>query len=137
MDNQQKPSKVLNSFLWVAQIILAAILIWAATLKLFQPVEKLAVMWPWVAQVPFMLLKFTGIVDLLGALGLILPAFLRIKPKLTPITAIAIIVLMICASIFHISRGEASEIGVNIAFAIIAAFIAWGRLVRVPIIPKM
>jgi len=132
MINQQAPSKALNIILWVAQIILASSLIWASMLKLFQPVAQLAVMWPWVAQVPVALVKFTGIVDLSGALGLILPQLIRFKPKLTPITAICIIVLMICASIFHIRRGEASVIGVNIGFAIIAAFIAWGRFTKTP-----
>jgi uncharacterized membrane protein YphA (DoxX/SURF4 family) len=127
MANQQKPSKAMNISLWAAQILLAVILIWAAAMKLFQPIEKLSAMWPWTEQVPVALLKFTGIVDLLGALGLVLPMLLHIKPKLTPIAAIGIVVLMIVASIFHISRGEASSIGVNIAFAVIAAFIAWGR----------
>jgi uncharacterized membrane protein YphA (DoxX/SURF4 family) len=130
MTNQQKYSKALHVTLWVAQLILATSFIWAGLMKLFQPIEKLSEMWLWTSQVPFALLKFTGIVDLLGGIGLILPSLLRIKPKLTPLTAVAIIVLMVCASIFHISRGEASQIGANIVFAIIAAFIAWGRLKR-------
>lgn len=128
MTNQQTPSKALNIALWLAQAILAASLIWAASLKLFQPIEKLALMWPWVAQVSMTLVKFTGIVDLLGAVGLIIPTLIHAKSKLTPFTASGIIVLMICAGIFHIVRGEASVIGVNIVFAAIAAFITWGRL---------
>ena len=134
MANQQKPSKILNFLLWAAQIILAASLGWASMMKLFQPVEKLAAMWPWVSQVPNALLKFTGVVDLLGAAGLILPALFRIKPWLTPITAVSIILLMIIASIFHIARGEASVITANIVFAAIAAFIAWGRFKAAPIL---
>jgi hypothetical protein len=69
-------------------------------------------------------------------MGLTLPAFLRIMPRLTPIAAIGIIALMIAAATFHIARGEASVIGVNIVFAVIAAFIAWGRLMKAPILPK-
>ena len=133
MADQQKSSKTLNIFLWIAQVLLAATFIWGGCMKLFTPVGKLSVMWPWVAQIPIALLKFTGIVDLLGGLGLILPALLRIKPKLTPIAAVAIIILMICACIFHISRGEASVIGANIVLALIAAFIAWGRFKKVPV----
>ena len=106
-------------------------------MKLFQPTEKLAAMWPWAGQVPVALVKFTGLVDLLGAIGLIVPSLLRIKPKLTPMAAIGIIVLMISASIFHVSRGEASQTGVNIVFAGVAAFIAWGRFSRAPIIEKI
>ena len=136
MENQQKASKVLNINLWVAQVLLALVLTWASAMKLFQPVGKVAAMWPWAGQVPVALLKFTGIVDLLGALGLVLPALLRIKPILTPLAAIAIIVLMVCASVFHIVRDEASVIGVNVFFTGIAAFIAWGRFKKAPISEK-
>jgi uncharacterized membrane protein YphA (DoxX/SURF4 family) len=130
MINQEKKSKILNVALWVAQLVLATSFIWAGLMKLFQPIEKLSEMWLWTSQVPIELLKFTGIVDLLGGIGLILPSLLRIKPKLTSITAGSIIVLMVCAIIFHISRGEVSQIGANIVFAIIATFIAWGRFKR-------
>lgn len=130
MTNQQKASKVLHITLWIAQVLLAAVLIWAAGMKLFKPIEELAIMWPWTGQVAPALVKLTGIIDILGALGLILPSLLRIKPNLTPIAAIGVIALMVCASIFHIVRGEASLIGVNIFFAIVAAFIAWGRLMN-------
>lgn len=119
--------------LWLAQVVLAIVLGWAASMKLFQPIEKLSAMWPWTGQIPVLLVKLSGIVDLIGAIGLILPALVRIKPQLTPIAALGIIVLMVCASIFHIARGEASGIGVNIVFALIAAFIAWGRLTKAPI----
>ena len=117
----------MNIALWIAQALLAATLIWSGMIKLLQPVAELSAMWPWAAQVPFALVKFTGIVDLLGAFGLTLPALFHIRSKITPIAALGIIVLMVCASVFHISRGEASSIAVNIFFAIIAAFIAWGR----------
>jgi uncharacterized membrane protein YphA (DoxX/SURF4 family) len=136
MTNHQKSSKTLNVFLWIAQVLLAAIFIWGSWMKFFTPVGKLSIMWPWVAQIPTGLLKFTATVDLLGGLGLILPALLRIRPILTPVAAIAIIVLMLVSSIFHITRGEASVIGANIFFALMAAFIAWGRLKKVPILAQ-
>jgi uncharacterized membrane protein YphA (DoxX/SURF4 family) len=135
MSNQPKPSMALNITLWVAQFLLASSLVWAGFMKLFQP-EKVAAMWPWAGQVSDALVKFTGIVDLLGAIGLILPAMLRIKPKLTPIAALGVVALMITASIFHIVRGEASSIGANIVFGIIATFIAWGRFTKAPITEK-
>ncbi|MCF6406859.1 DoxX family protein [Chitinophaga filiformis] len=128
MTNQQKSSGAMHIILWIAQIILAAGFLWAAAMKLFQPIEKLAAMWPWTGQVSSLIVRLLGVIDLLGALGLILPTLLRIRPGLTAITAVAIIVLMLCASVFHIVRGEAAVIGVNIFFALIAAFIAWGRL---------
>jgi hypothetical protein len=136
MTNQEKPSKSLHIILWVAQAVLAATIVWAAMMKLFDPIEKLSAMWPWTGQIPILLVKLTGVIDLLGAFGLILPALLRINPKLTPIAAVCIIILMVCASTFHLMRGEASVIGVNIVFALIAAFIAWGRFKKAPISSK-
>ncbi|MBE7174682.1 MAG: DoxX family protein, partial [Williamsia sp.] len=83
MTNQQKPATVLNIVLWIVQLLLAATLVWAAGMKLVQPIDKLAAMWPWTGQIPAALVRLTGIPDLLGAIGLILPAFLRIRPQLT------------------------------------------------------
>ena len=135
MVNQQKSLPVLHIALWVIQILLAASLVWGASMKLLQPIEQLAAMWPWTGQIPVELVKLTAVVDLLGATGLILPALLRIQPKLTPIAAMAVVALMICASVFHIVRGEAAVIGANVVFAVMAAFVAWGRLRKVPIRP--
>lgn len=116
----------MNIGLWIAQALLAAGFIWAASMKLFQPAEKLAAMWPWTAEHPG-LVKFTGVIDLLAGVGLIFPALLRIAPKLTVLAAYGTIALMIAASIFHISRGEGSKIGINILFATLAIFVVWGR----------
>jgi uncharacterized membrane protein YphA (DoxX/SURF4 family) len=127
MVNQMRPSKAIHIILWAAQVLLAACFIWAGMMKLLQSPEKLAVMWPWAGQVPVALVKLTGVVDVLAAIGLVVPAMMRIKPGLTPLTAVGIIGLMLCAGVFHILRGEAATIGVNVVFAVLAAFIAWGR----------
>ena len=129
----ERSPRTINIILWIVQILMAASFVWAAWMKLFQPIDKLAVMWPWTGQIPAVTVKLTGVIDLLGGLGLILPAWLRIQPKLTSIAAIAVIVLMVCAGIFHILRGEASVTGANVVFAMMAAFVAWGRLKKAPI----
>lgn len=126
----KRKSKAMNAALWVVQALLAATMLWAGSLKIFQSVEKTAAMWPWAGEVPAWFVRITGVVDLLGAGGLLLPGLLRIKPVLTPIAAVAIVVLMVCASVFHIARGEASQIGVNVAFAALAGLVAWGRSER-------
>ena len=133
MANQPKSSRVLHIILWVVQAALAATLMWAGFMKLLQPVEKLAAMWPWAGQVPVVLVKLTGIVDVAGAAGLILPALFFRGSKLTFNAAICLIVLMLCASIFHVARGEVSQIGVNLVVAGMAAFVAWGRFTKGPI----
>lgn len=123
----QRPSKALNIALWTVQALLSATLLWSATLKLFQPIAEMAAMWPWAGQVSPALVKFTGLVDALGALGLVLPGLLRIRPGLTPLAALGVLALMVCAAVFHILRGEASSIGVNVVVALLAGFVAWGR----------
>lgn len=122
-----KHSKTMHVALWVAQVILAVIFLMGAVMK-WQPIEKTAAMMPWVGQVPSVVVRLLGIVDLLAATGLILPSLLRIQPRLTSWTAVCVIVLMICAIVFHVSRGEAAVIGINIFCIVVAAFIAWGRV---------
>ncbi len=127
MIKEQKTSKALNITLWVAQVILAAGFLWGSSMKLFLTVHELAEMWPWTIGNRG-LVSFSAILDILIGVGLVLPTLLRILPKLTIYASYGAIALMIGASVFHISRGEASEIGINIFFGIIALFIAWGRL---------
>ena len=126
------PSKPWHIALWVVQGLLAATLIWAAAIKLFQSPEALAAMWPWTADNPA-LVKRTGVVDLLGGLGLVLPGLLRIAPKLTVWAALGTVTLMVAASAFHIGRSEADSIGFNVLVALLAAGIAWGRSVKAPL----
>jgi protein-S-isoprenylcysteine O-methyltransferase Ste14 len=82
------------------------------------------------------LVKFIGISELLGGIGLILPSLLRKWPMLTPIAAIGICLIMIFAVIFHIKMGETKTIGMPILLALIAFFIAWGRMKSAPIAAK-
>jgi putative oxidoreductase len=128
-------SKTLNILLWIAQGLLALTFIWAAYMKLLAPVAEINKMWPWTIGSEG-LVKFTGMVDLLAGIGLILPALLRIQPKLTVFAAYGTVLLMIAASTFHISRGEGSQIGFNIFVAMLAVFITWGRQKKAPILPR-
>ena len=73
------------------------------------------------------LVLFTGIIDLMAGIGIVLPALLRFKTRLTVLAAYGIVVLMIAASIFHISRGEAKDIGFNVFMLLVAILVAWGR----------
>lgn len=133
MANLQKSSKIIHVTLWVAQVTLAALFITGSIMK-FQPIETISAMMPWTGQVPAWIVRLLGLIDLLAAVGLILPSLLRMKPQVTTWTALGIIALMFSAIIFHVSRGEASVIGVNIISAIIALFIAWGRSKKAPIV---
>jgi uncharacterized membrane protein YphA (DoxX/SURF4 family) len=133
MTNEQTKLKVINVILWIAQVLLAVTLIWAGVMKLFKPEE---LPWQWVKENPS-LVKVTGILDLLAGIGLIIPSLLRIQPKLTIYAAYGTIALMVGASVFHISRGEASQIGFNVFVAITAVFIAWGIKRKAVTLPKI
>ncbi|MDO6432620.1 DoxX family protein [Flavitalea sp. BT771] len=132
MPTEQKISKKINIILWIAQTLLAAVFIWAGFMKIFLPSN---LPFPWIRDNANLAL-ITGVVDLLAGIGIMLPALIRIKPELTAYAAYGTIVLMIAASIFHISRGEAKDIGVNIFVIVLAAFIAWGRQKKAPLKPK-
>ena len=129
MQEQQKLSRTTHIALWAAQIVVAIFLAMGAVMK-FMPIEKIAQMMPWTGQVSPVTVRLLGILDLLGAIGLIFPTLLHIKSQLTAWAAIGIIALMLCATIFHVSRGEASVIGFNIFIALAAGFIAWGRFAK-------
>ena len=131
--NQPAPSKALNIILWIAQVLLAGMFLMSGFMKVAQPIEELAKMLPWASQVPEGLVRFIGISEVLGGLGLILPALLRIKPQLTAWAAIGLALVMLFAAGFHGSRGENSAIGMNVILALIALFIAWGRVKKAPI----
>ena len=105
-------------------------------MKLAQPIDQLSQMLPWASQVQEALVRFIGLSEVLGGVGLILPSLLRIKPQLTAWAAIGIAVIMLFATFFHISRGETGAIGMNIFLALLAAFVAWGRFKKAPITPK-
>ena len=105
----------------------------AGMMKSTQPIIDLSKSVPWTANVPLALVRFIGVSELLGGIGLVLPSLLRIKPILTPIAAIGILVIMVFAMVYHIVNGETNVIGINIAFGLVASFIAWGRLKKVPI----
>jgi uncharacterized membrane protein YphA (DoxX/SURF4 family) len=131
-----KPSKALHITLWIAQVLLAAMFLMAGAMKLSQPIDQLATSLPWVTQVPAGLVRFIGLAEVLGGLGLVLPSLLRIQPRLTVLAAIGLVLVMVLAAGFHLSRGESPMVGPNLVIALLAAFVAWGRSKKAPIQPK-
>lgn len=124
--------KLLGAGLWLAQGLLAFFLIWGAYMKLGMPIDEAAKMAPWVAAHPG-LARFTGVVDLLGGLGIVLPMLLRIQPRLTLLAAIGIMALQMLAMAFHLVRGEAMVVPMNLMLLALAVFVLWGRLRAVPL----
>jgi hypothetical protein len=104
-------------------------------MKATQPLHELQATIPWVVDAPH-LARFVGVCEVLGALGLLLPSVLRVKPKLTVLAAAALALVMVAAMVFHGIRGEYPMIGVDMVFFAAPAFIAYGRLVKAPIVPR-
>lgn len=130
-----KRSNVWNIILWVAQVIVAGMFLMAGLMKIATPLEELSKMMPLAKDAP-VLLRFIGLSELAGGLGLLLPSVLKIKPWLTTWAAAALGLVMVLATIYHISRGEFSSIGINIILAALAILIVWGRSIKVPIRAK-
>ena len=126
-----------NIGLWVAQVLLALVFGAAGVMKLLQPIEALAAMMTWVTVTPELLVRFIGLVELAGALGMILPAVTRILPFLTPLAALGFTVIQVLAIGVHATLGEtATSLPVNLVLLALALFVAWGRTSKAPITPR-
>lgn len=132
----QKNNKVMNIALWIVQALLAAMFIMAGFMKAAQPIDALAEALPWVTSTPVGLVRFIGISEVLGGVGLLLPSIFRIKPSLTALAALGLALVMVLAMGFHGSRGEFDAIGINVVLMGLAIFIAWGRGKKAPIQSK-
>jgi putative oxidoreductase len=123
----------MNIALWIIQVLLAAAFILAGVMKTFRPIDSLAPQLTWVKVVPAWLVRFIGVAELLGGIGLLVPALTGIDPWLTPLAAAALAVVMLLAVIFHVARSEMSRVAPSFVLGILAAVAAYGRLVLVPL----
>lgn len=128
-----QPLKIWSVALWVVQVLLAAAFGTAGVMKTTMPIHELAQNLVWPGALPPALVRFIGASELAAAIGLILPAATRIRPVLTPLAAAGLVVVMVLASVFHLSRGEAQALPMNLTFGALAAFVAWGRFRKAPI----
>lgn len=135
--NSVQTSKGWNIGLWVAQILLAAMFLMAGATKLMSGSAELVAMgMGWAENAPFLLIKFIGLAEVAGALGLILPSATRIMPYLTKLAAAGLAVIMVLAAGVHIFRGEFEVVPVNLVLFALAAFVIWGRTNKAPIAPR-
>jgi uncharacterized membrane protein YphA (DoxX/SURF4 family) len=122
-------SSFVNVLLWVLAALLATVFLAAGASKLAQPKEKLAASpnMAWTEDFTPGAIKAIGAVEVLAAIGLILPAALDVVPVLVPLAAVGLVLLMAGAAITHTRRGERSAVVVNLALMAIAVAVAWGR----------
>lgn len=124
----------LNTVLWVVQVLLALLFLWAGGMKLVMPVEQMA----GPVAFPEWFLRFIGVVEVLGGLGLILPALLRIRPGLTPLAAAGLVIVMIGAVVTTLMGGAetAKMAAIPAVTGLLCAFVAYGRWRMAPIRPR-
>ncbi|MDT0321503.1 DoxX family protein [Streptomyces millisiae] len=120
----------MNLALWIGAGLLAAVALTGGITKTFVPVEKLAAAYGggWTGDAGAGPVRTLGILELLAAVGLILPAAVDIAPALVPVTALCWVVLMLGATMTHGRRGEFALVALNVVYLALAAFVAWGRL---------
>jgi hypothetical protein len=119
----------MNIALWIISGLLAAAFLVAGFNKLFIPREKLAKApgGGWALDFSSGFVKTLGAVEILGAIGLILPALLNITPILVPLAAIGLALIMIGAAVVMIRRHEFKHMLVNLIYLALIAFVAWSR----------
>ena len=119
----------MNLTLWIIAGLLAAGFLIAGANKLFIPQEKLAKApgGGWVLDFSAGFVKVLGAVEILGAVGLILPALLGIAPILVPLAAVGLALIMVGAATVEFRRHEYKHVLVNLIYLVLAAFVAWGR----------
>jgi uncharacterized membrane protein YphA (DoxX/SURF4 family) len=132
-ENAMRPTRGLSVALWIVQGLLAAAFLMAGGMKLLISAAELAKQSP---EISLALVRFIGAAEVAGALGMILPSATRIMPKLTPVAAIGLLIVMVLATALHISRGEMSHLPPPLVLGSMAAFVAWGRFKGAPIAPR-
>lgn len=116
----------MNTVLWIVQILLAVAYGVAGVLKSTQG-RKLLDKMPWVEDFSDRTVRFIGVMELLGAIGLVLPAATGIATWLTPLAATGLVVVQLLAVATHLRRKEPQVVPVNLVLALLAAFVAWQR----------
>jgi hypothetical protein len=123
----------MNIVLWVLQVLLALAFLAHGLLLLFPPAAIAAQM---LASLPRGFWLFLGVAEVLAAVGLTLPGLTRVQPWLVPAAAAGIMVVMVSATIYHVSRGEVSSAITTIVLLVMATYVAYMRWRVAPIAPR-
>ena len=118
----------LDFWVWVASALLALAYGMAGVMKAFRPIPDLAKMMVWPGDVPVPMVRFVGVVEIAGALGVILPVLTGILSWLTPLAAAGLSLIQIFAIGFHGRRGEtAKSLPINLILLALSLFVLWAR----------
>jgi hypothetical protein len=118
----------MNVALWIVQVLLAALFVFAGGMKLVMPMDKLT----GPINFPEWFLRFIGVAELLGGLGLVLPGLLRTRPGLTPLAAAGLVIIMIGATVVTLMTMDVTAALMPLVVGLLAVFVAYGRWRVVP-----
>lgn len=121
----------MNVVLWILQVLVALAFLMHG-LGMLKPTPEARPGMSYIQDLPPGLRRFIGVVEILGAIGLILPPLVNVLPILTPIAAAGLGIVMVLAAIYHVPRREYPNIGLNLVLGALALFVAYGRFVLVP-----
>jgi uncharacterized membrane protein YphA (DoxX/SURF4 family) len=113
----------MNTALWIVQGLLALLFLFAGSMKFVMSVEEMTKQ----IALPGLFLRFIGLAEVLGGIGLILPGLLRIRPGLTPLAAAGLAIIMIGGTVVTLATGEVAMALIPLAVGGLAAFVAYGR----------
>ena len=109
--------------LWAVQALLALLFLFSGVMKLVTPVEEMTKQ----IALPGAFLHCIGVAEILGALGLILPGMLRIRPALTPLAAVCLAFIVAAATVITLATGQGAVAILPFVTFLLSAFVAWGR----------
>jgi len=109
--------------LWIVQALLAALFLFAGGMKLVLPIAEMTAQIP----MPGWFLRFIGVAEVLGALGLVLPGLLHIRPALTALAAAGLLLIMVGATIITLLHMGPALALFPAVTGLLAAFVAYGR----------
>jgi uncharacterized membrane protein YphA (DoxX/SURF4 family) len=127
------PRKGLHVTLWVVQVLLALLFLFAGAMKFIMPPAEMTKQMP---SMPINFLYFIGVCELLGGLGMVLPGLLKVRTGLTPLAAAGLVIIMIGAVVISYQVQGPQGIALPLVVGILAAFVAYGRWRLVPLPQK-
>jgi len=119
----QTPSQKTTVLLWIIQGLLALVFMFAGVMKFVMPIEEMTKQVP----LPGLFLRFIGLAEVLGAIGLILPGLLRIRPGLTPLAAAGLAIITVGATVVTLMIGGGATALFPLVVALLSAFVAYSR----------
>ncbi len=118
----------MNIALWIVAGLLAAVYLAAGSVKLLKSKDELAERMTWTKSVSAQAVRGVGAIEVLGALGVVLPGIFRVATVLVPAAAVGLALVQVGALVTNLTHDEAKHVPLNVVLIALAVFVAWGRI---------